>query len=114
MDIIIKKWVSRNEIVEGMQCSIGGMGGWFEKGHTWKDYINRIPKEAIPYAIALKQEIRKINLKEGGDWHQHQEGTPVFSDGSYGSFSFRAWGDLLAAIWTDQKNNIVYCYLDFY
>ena len=40
--------------------------------------------------------------------------TPVFDDGTVGSFSFRAWGDLMAAIWNTEENTNKYSYMDFY
>ncbi len=37
----------------------------------------------------------------------------MFNDGTAGMFSFRAWGDLMAAIWAEHENRD-YGYMDFY
>lgn len=44
-------------------------------------------------------------IKIGGDTHQHDM-TPLFSDDTIGSFSFRAWGDFMAAVWSEHDNKI--------
>lgn len=44
----------------------------------------------------------RLGLRRGGDWHQYgEDGVPVFDDGTIATFSFRAWGDLMAAIWAE-------------
>jgi hypothetical protein len=40
--------------------------------------------------------------------------TPVFDDGTVGGFSFRAWGDLLAAVWNTAEGTTKYSYMSFY
>ena len=53
-------------------------------------------------------------LKQGGDWHQNDpKGVPVFNDGTVAMFSFRAWGDLMAALWAEHED-CDYSYMDFY
>ena len=57
------------------------------------DLIARVGNhETLESAKALEQ--RGIVKHIGDD----DEGTPLFSDGTIGLFSFRAWGDLMAAI----------------
>lgn len=105
------------EKTDNMPVSIGGMGGWFgfkKKGQRWKDYIEAIKPEAVPYAEAMKESVIKNNIKYTGSDHQKQEnGVPVFDDETIGSFSFRAWGDIMAAIWSDVEKKD-YSYTDFY
>jgi hypothetical protein len=38
---------------------------------------------------------------------------PVFDDGAIATFSFRAWGDLMAAIWADTDGRR-HGYMDYY
>lgn len=92
--------------------SIGGMGGFFEEGRRWRDYIEIWKDRAKPYAEAIRRAVLKERLRTTG-W-QHQEGmAPVFSDGTAGTFSYRAWGDLMAAIWAEEEDKD-YHYMEFY
>lgn len=57
---------------------------------------------------------RELGIREGGDWHQSDAcGCPVFSDGTTALFSYRAWGDIMAAIWSEHDGKD-YGYMDFY
>lgn len=114
-------WISYPES-ETRTESFGGMGGWFgangrswDAKHTWADYLERWKPDAHPRAEALRTAIVDGRIWESGDWHQCEggNGVPVFDDGTVASFSFRAWGDLLAAVWTQQLGR-QYCYMDFY
>lgn len=108
------KWLTSEE-AEDIPESIGGLGGWFnfcESGQRWKDYIGNMPEEQRVYAEALKEEIIINNFRFGGDQHQIDK-VPLFEDGTCGSFSFRAWGDLMAAIWSEVEDKD-YNYMDFY
>lgn len=100
---------------EGMP-DYGRMGGWFNADshlhNTWMDYIDGAPHDWLVRAETLREEILKKRIRRGGDWHQ-EEGTPVLSDGSCFRFSMRGWGDLLAAIWSEE-DGLPYSYLDFY
>jgi hypothetical protein len=97
--------------------SIGGLGGWFnfkETGQRWRDFIAHLRDPDRPYAEGLRTSILWNYIRHGGDWHQHSlEGTPVFSDETVGLFSYRAWGDLVAAVWSEEENRD-YTYIDFY
>ncbi len=106
-------WVSDGE-TNNCVVSVGGMGGFFRDGMRWKDYIEDIDEAKRPYLEALRCSIVKLGLRFGGDYHQNaDDGVPLFEDGTVGSFSFRAWGDLMAAVWSDHENQD-YCYMDFY
>jgi hypothetical protein len=123
----VVRWIPYSADIENMQEAIGGMGGWFngycsetgwqrtwEKSDRWKDYLEQLGNLARPYAEALREEILRLNLREAGDWHQRSAaGVPMFEDGKIGCFSFRAWGDLLAAVWT-EADQVPYSYMDFY
>jgi len=101
---------------ENMEASYSGMGGFFDKGMRWKDYVKAVLEQhwSLERAEALRKSIIENNIRRGGDWHQYDdEGTPIFSDGTCCTLTFRAWGDLLAAIWSTE-DNIDYGYMDFY
>jgi len=67
-----------------------------------------------PYHEALRRAVLARGLRRGGDWHQSaNDGVPVFDDGAVGTFSFRAWGGLMAAIWSAADGR-TYDYMDFY
>lgn len=94
--------------------SFGGMGGFFGAGMRWKDYLDAFEEEKWPYAEAVREYIIANAIKRGGDWHQNSDqGVPLFHDGTVATFSFRAWGDLMAAIWSEEENRN-YSYMDFY
>ena len=105
-------WISY-EASEGMPESIGSMGGWVH-GQGWEEYMDRMSSEdKYPYYEALRDIIVKDSIRCGGDEHQARM-VPVFDDGTVGRFSYRAWGDLMAAIWNTEEKTRKYCYLDFY
>lgn len=90
------------------------LGGFFEEGMRWDDYIERFNEEKVERAEALREYILEHDVRLSGYEHQNSdEGTPMLDDGTIAWFSFRAWGDLMAAVWSseDHKN---YSYMDFY
>lgn len=71
---------------------------------TFEQYLDQVwesEAEGRKYAWALRNEIVAKKIRRGGFWHQEQEGVPVFIDGRYATYSMRAWGDLMAAIWSE-------------
>lgn len=119
----VAAWISYAE-ADKLTESFGGFGGWFgfeppgkAPAHNWTDYLELVCGDDASlhaYAEALRAEIVERRLWEDGGWHQcDDEGVPQFEDGTVASFSFRAWGDLLAAVWTEQLGR-QYCYMDFY
>jgi len=97
-----------------VEAPLGGLGGWFGEGDRWEDYLAIWDEVCIPYAEALRESIIENNIRFGGDTHQTEYGgTPLFDDGSVASFSFRGWGDLLAAVWSSEEDKD-YSYMDFY
>lgn len=109
----VSKWISYDE-AEKKTPVIDFMGGFFDDGMRWQDYVDNYDPKYIPYFEALKADIVEKKLKQGGDWHQnYEEGVPEFEDGAVAMFSYRAWGDLLAAIWSSEESKD-YCYMDFY
>jgi hypothetical protein len=123
--ITVVAWISDDDTGE-REVALGGWGGWFgfdreendeKRGkvhHRWKDYVEDLPPECVPYAEALREACVKHNIRITGLQHQNEaNGVPVFSDGKIGSFSFSAWGDLMAAIWSEAENRD-HNYMDFY
>jgi len=104
-------WVSYGSVE---LLDLPDLGGWIERGQRWSDYIDDIEAAKTPYFEALRQAILERGLRRGGDWHQNSAaGVPVFDDGSVATFTYRSWGDLLAAIWADA-DGLDYSYVDFY
>lgn len=80
----------------------------------WKDYINIINPDHKEYFEALRENITENKIQFSGEKHQNaKNGVPLFSDKTVGLFSFRGWGKLMAAIWSDI-DNANYSYMDFY
>ena len=108
----VVNWISLEQ-AKGHDESIGGLGGWVD-GETWRVYLDCIKDEHKEYYEALREAIVARKLRYTGYEHQNAtDGVPLFSDNTIGSFSFRAWGDLMAAIYnTEEDAN--YSYIDFY
>jgi len=105
------EWLDADE-AKDKEESCGGMGGFFSEGMRWDDYLADISAQHILYIEAIRTSVIEHKLKIGGDGHQ-ENWIPLFEDGTIGSFSFRAWGDLMAAIWSTEENKD-YQYMDFY
>ena len=118
------KWISYKES-EKYPESVSCLGGWFnagyihpgkenEKGQRWKDYIEIWKDEVKPYLEAIRKDVLKKGFKLTGENHQYSpDGVPLFEDKTVASFSYRAWGDLMAAIWSEEEDKD-YSYMDFY
>jgi len=117
MSIDVEKWVhyedAQAEVDAGKLRDLGSLGGWFQDGMRWKDYLERGPVPA-EHAEAVRRSVLEKQLREDGGFHQgEEEGVPVFTDGATALLSMRAWGDLMAAIWSEHDNRD-YNYMDFY
>ena len=125
--ITVVAWISDAE-ASNKKEAVGGMGGWFgydeekcdadgrwaKAGHRWKDYLEDWKPEVHPYLEAIRQDVVAKGIRLTGEQHQnHSEGVPLFNDGKVALFSFRGWGDLMAAIWSEAENKD-YGYMDFY
>jgi hypothetical protein len=100
--------------VEFSELDLGGWGGGIRKGHRWADYIADLDERRQPYFEALRADILARHIRRGGDWHQNDPGgVPVFDDGCIVALTYRAWGDLMAALWATQ-DGCDYEYMDFY
>ena len=109
----VKEWISYND-ARNYTDSIGGMGGFFSNGMRWSNYIERIADDYKPYYEAVRADVIEKKIRLTGDRHQYGDaGVPLFEDDTVGTFSYRAWGDLMAAIWSEHENKD-YSYMDFY
>lgn len=116
MTLSVERWIGYDEAEALPEAPLGGFGGWFGRDapHRWADYLARSGETIAPYAEALRAEVLRLGLKKGGDWHQEDaQGVPLFSDGTVALFSYRAWGDFMAAVWSEAENRD-YQYMDFY
>jgi hypothetical protein len=116
MSITIVDWIGHYESEHAPYIDapiIGSLGGWV-KGEQWSEFIAKaVPENQRPHHEALFVAIKEQKLRFGGDIHQN-EMMPVFSDGSVGCWSYRAWGDMLAAAWNTIENTDKYHYMNFY
>ena len=124
--ITVVEWIS-DAAAFGKEEAVDGFGGWFgydenapegKKWHTarhrWKDYIAIWTPQERPYLEAIRASVIASGLRLTGYQHQNDAaGVPLFSDGKVGLFSFRGWGDLMAAIWSEVEDRN-YSYMDFY
>lgn len=109
----VKSWISYDE-ADRSQLSVGGMGGFFQKGMRWKDYLQEFGTSLHPYMEAIRSDVIKKKIRFTGAGHQDDsQGVPQFEDDTVGMFSHRAWGDLMAAIWSTEEDKD-YWYMDFY
>ena len=107
-------WIDYSEVEDGFEESIGGDGGSFYTGMQWRDYIELYDRAGALYAEALRAGILARKLRYTGREHQTaQKGVPVFSDGTIATFSFRAWGEFMAAVWGEEEG-AYYGFMDFY
>ncbi len=114
--VTVVEWVADSDI-ETDADDIGWMGGWFgwkRTGARWEDYLDAFGDSVRPYLEAVRASVLEHNLRLTGEQHQHGgSGVPVFSDGKMLRLSYRAWGDLMAAIWSEEEDKD-YNYMDFY
>jgi hypothetical protein len=96
------------------ESGLGGLGGFFDVGMRWEDYLNIWKEEHHPRLESLRTAIIKNNIRCTGAEHQVSTiSCPVFEDGTCASYSYRAWGDLMAAVWSSHDNTD-YTYMSFY
>jgi len=114
--IFVKEWVKAPDPQNflGLDTMFIQSGGGVEKGDRWIHYINSVEEWQRPYIEAVREEIIRKGIKwTGKEMQDNPNGTPVFNNGKLGMFTWRAWGDLMAAAWAEDEN-VDYSYLDFY
>jgi len=110
----VVEWISGKQAEKYPEAPCTDLGGWFGRdkpGERWSDYIEDWGPKAQLYHEAIREAVLASEIRGGGFWHQDQ-GVPLFDDGTVASFSFRAWGDLMAAIWSTAEDRD-YSYIDF-
>lgn len=112
--IEVKEWITYPKEDEYPENEAGGLGGWVN-GEKFEEYITQYDTVAHPYLEAIRKDVIAKGLRLTGEQHQHQpNGVPLFTDGTVSTFSYRGWGDLMAAIWNSEENTDKYRYMDFY
>jgi hypothetical protein len=117
----VTNFVCYDEASSREDLGLGGMGGWFgesergwDAGHRWKDYVESYNEEVRPALEELRKALIKHGIRCTGEQQQNRaEVCPLWSNGKADTYSFRAWGDLMAAIWSTEDNKD-YSYMDFY
>jgi len=114
METIIK-FIAYSEAEGKEKIGIGGVGGFFDNGMRWKDYIENFTDDGKLMVEHLREKIIENMVRCTGDQHQHSgyKSVPLFSNGKVATYSYRAWGDLMAAVWSEQDNKD-YNYMTFY
>lgn len=110
----VVKFVTYMEAGDLPESSLGGLGGFFSHGMRWKDYLAQYVPEVHETLEWLRVAILENEIRCDGYEHQNTTAScPVFEDGTCACYSYRAWGDLMAAIWSTAENHD-YSYMSFY
>lgn len=92
---------------------IGWWGGFFEEGMRWQDYLDAFDTKVHPYLEVARKSAVNNKIRATGEQHQYDGITPVFSDGRCFQMTYRAWGDFMAAVWSEEEDRDM-SYMDFY
>ncbi len=85
----IEKWITYAEADGKEQNNLGGMGGWFQDGHRWKDYLASYKEEAHPMLETLRKSIIENKIQCTGDEHQNgAKAVPLWDNGKVNTYSF--------------------------
>lgn len=111
MTITVDHWLSFDEAKAlNLPAAVHSMGG-IDASLTRAQYLADFYPAAHPYIEAIWRALDDVGVISGA---AHQEiRTPVFSDGTTGAFSMRAWGDLVAAWWNDRHPDALTNYCEF-
>lgn len=122
----IEKWITYEEAADKEENGLGGMGGWFgaryeghkllgwDAHHRWKDYLDNFKPEAHPMLEELRRSILENKIRcTGAEAQNGYEAIPLWDNGKVDTYSMRAWGDLMAAVYSEEENHD-YTYMDFY
>ena len=84
------------------------------ENNTQKEYRELDDPNPQETYMNLCEEIRKHGYKFDGPYHQTGKmGTPVVEGDLYMTFSYRAWGGVMADAWS-CVDKVAYHYMDFY
>lgn len=110
------EWITWNESQNHIESPIGFAGGFFDHGMRWEDYIKEYSYSIYqPYFNALRKNIIENKIMKAGNEHQDNNcaGVPLFSDNTVAQFTYRGWGDFMAAVWSSELDKD-FSYLNFY
>ena len=108
------KFITWKEADGKPENDLGCSGGWFNAGMRWKDYKDAWKDEYHERLEELRTAIINNNIEFTGEEHQYGcKAVPLFPDGSVATYTFRAWGDLMAAIWSTVRDED-YSYMTYY
>ena len=109
------KFITWKEAEHKKENGLGGMGGFFSDGMRWEDYKAAWKEEVHESLEGLRLSIIANQINCTGDEHQHSgyPSVPLFDDGTVATYSYRAWGDLMAAVWSSEYDKD-YSYMSFY
>lgn len=109
------KWITTEDACDKEENGLGGIGGFFADGMRWKDYLNKYKKDAWPMLEQLRASIIKHRIRCTGEMMQESGCcvVPLWDNGKVDTYSWRGWGDLMAAVWSEEDNQD-YSYMTFY
>ena len=108
------KFIPYNEVGKREENGLGGMGGFFDDGMRWGDYKDVWNESVHEDLEGLRTAIIANQINCTGDEHQNgYPSVPLFDDDTVATYSFRAWGDLMAAVWSSEYDKD-YSYMSFY
>jgi len=109
----VKEWIAYADHEKYPDCGVGGMGG-IAQPLSWAEYTDAYSPLGLEYLEALRAALSKRGRLTGDEHQNADDGVPLFSDGTVATYSFRGWGDLLAAIYNEKLGEKKYTYMDFY
>ena len=113
-EITVVAWVSEDDVDCDGDDAITWFGGYFVPPMRWEDYLDNTGDSQKPYVEAVRKSVVENKIFLCGDEHQNNhDSIPEFNDGKFLALSMRAWGDLMAAIWAEERDRD-YHYLEFY
>src|ERR1700733_6780739 len=115
----VDKWITYADADGKDENGLGGWGGWFgydnSQGaqgdpwrtahHRWSDYLDNFDPEIHPMLEELRGSIIANKIRCTGCEPQFGDAAvALWSNGKVDTYSFRAWGDLMAAVWSTEDD----------
>jgi hypothetical protein len=96
----IVNWLNDVEALKFKNIYLSGKN--FQYGQRWKEYITQFVPDCQKRLEILRQYIIENNIRKLTK--EFKDTNPLFDDNVCVRCSFRAWGDLLAATWSEEEN----------
>lgn len=108
-------FINREEAKNKPENNLCLLGGWFTDGMRWEDYLSRCDPSVHHRLESLRQAIIEHDIRCTGAQHTDEgDGCiPLYEDGTITIYSWRGWGDLMAAVWSSHDNKD-YHYMEFF